>query len=120
MTRPSAIGIPVAGDLDAADGSSGVASTVAPSIMSAVTESGSMPVTARLASSRYSAPADAGREREEQADAGGGAGGAGEDDDARAGQHDPQPVELAPRAQDGHAEGPDELDGHDDADRACG
>ena len=94
-----------------------MASTVAPSIMSAVTESGSMPVTARLASSRYTPQQTPAERASSSADAGGGARGAGEDDDAHAGQHDPQPVELVPRAEDGHAQRPDELDGHDDAHR---
>ena len=53
MTMPIRIASPWPATLTPPTSRSGVASTVAPSIMSAVTESGSMPVTARLASSRY-------------------------------------------------------------------
>ena len=52
MTTPSATASQWPASLTPSIASSGVARTVAPTIISAVTESGSMPVTARLASSR--------------------------------------------------------------------
>ena len=69
-----------------------------------------------LGQQQVQAPAGAGQQRQQHPDAGGRTRGTGEDDDARAGQHDPQPVELAPRAEHGDAERADELDGDDDAD----
>ena len=116
MTMPSSDGVPVAGELDSVDreqrrGENGGADHHERRDRERVHAGHGV-----LGQQQVDAPADAGREREQQAEAGGGAGGAGENDDAGAGQHDPQPVQLAPRAEHGHAERPDELDGDDDAD----